>query len=358
MKSYKKILMSALVLVLALVIAGCSGGNDAKKENDTAKENNTENNAGNTAEPEEDVTVTLYTSESQDLVGDMMNEFSKENPNVKVEIFRTGTEELIAKIEAERGAGDIAADMVWFADIDYFNTLDEEGLLEEYKSPNAEDINEDFVYQGGKYYEVRQIFNVLAYNTAQVTDPLTSWEDLYRDDLKGKAAMASPNYSGAAFLTLATVVDNDGLGWDYYQSLKDNDTKFEQGNGALASKVSSGEYHAVSIVDFMALNVKNEGAPVEVVWPEEGAVIIPTPVGIMKDSQGVEGAKKVIDFLLSETGQTMFKDQGYIPVNPDVGVPENAPNVEDIKIMPLDLDFLKENREDLKSGFGDIFGSK
>lgn len=357
MKSYQKVLMSVLLLVLTLVIAGCSGGTDSNKENNTDKDTNKENNTAENDEAE-DVTVTLYTSESQDLVGDMMNEFNKENPNVKVEIFRTGTEELIAKIEAERGAGSIAADMVWFADIDYFNTLDEEGLLEEYKSPNAEAINQDFVYQGGKYYEVRQIFNVLAYNTTQVTEPLTSWKDLYRDDLKGKVAMASPNYSGAAFLTLATIVDNDEFGWDYYQSLKDNDTKFEQGNGALASKVSSGEYHAVSIVDFMALNVKNEGSPVEVVWPEEGAAIIPTPVGIMKDSQGAEGAKKVLDFLLSEQGQTMFKDQGYIPVNPDVGVPENAPNVEDIKIMPLDLDFLKENREELKSGFSDIFGSK
>lgn len=326
-----------MILALSLFVAACSGGKEA------------------ITEPKEKVTVNLYTSESQDLVGEMMNAFTAENPNINVEIFRTGTEEVIAKMEAERSAGDIVADMIWFADIDYFNTLDEDGLLEEYLSPNAKGLKEDFIYNGGKYYEVRQIFNVLAYNTTQVTDPLVSWNDLYRADLKGKAAMASPQYSGAAFLTLATIVDNEKLNWDYYQSLKNNNLKFENGNGALAAKVSSGEYHAVSVVDFMARNAKNEGSPVEVVWPEEGAVIIPTPVGIMKDSEVKEAAKKVMDYLLSEECQNTFKEQGYIPVNPDVGVPENAPNVEDIEIMPLDLKFLKENRVELKSKFTEMF---
>lgn len=346
MFSSKRVVLSVLTMLLVVFMVACTDNGE--------KDNNSKKNDSK-GKSDEQVTINLYTSESQDLVGDMMNVFMSENPNINVEVFRTGTEELIAKMEAERTNGEIEADMIWFADIDYFNTLDEEGLLEGYLSPNAEDINDEFIYNSGKYYEVRQIFNVLAYNTTSVDKPLTSWNDLYREDLKGKMAMASPNYSGAAFLTLATIVDNDDLGWDFYQSLQDNDVKFEQGNGALANKVATGEYHAVSIVDFMALNAKNEGSPVEVVWPEEGAVIIPTPVGIMKDTDVVEESKMVLDYLLSEDAQTMFKDQGYIPVNPDVGVPENAPNVEDIKIMPLDLDFLKEQRQELKSGFDEIF---
>jgi iron(III) transport system substrate-binding protein len=335
----KKIMFKlSAVLLLGILLVGCSD-KDASGD-------------------KKDVTVHLYTSESQDQVGEMMKEFEKENPGIKVEIFRTGTEQVIAKMEAERQSGGLVADMVWFADIDYFNTLSEEGALEEYTSPNAGDIDEKFIYDNGKYYEVRQIFNVLAYNTTQVKDAPTSWNDLYSPTYKGKAAMASPNYSGAAFLTLATVVNNDNLGWDYFESLKGNDLKFEQGNGALASKVASGEYHVVSVVDFMARNAKNEGSPVEVVWPEEGAVIIPTPVGIMKDSKVKDEAKKVLDFLLSKQGQEMFKDQGYIPVNSEVGVPENAPTIEEINIMPLDFNFLKENRESLKTGFSEIFGDQ
>src|SRR5699024_29420 len=138
-----KWLVAILTLVLAVVFVGCSNnGDDNNSNNDTEK-----------GSKDEKVTVNLYTSESQDLVGDMMNVFMKENTDVKVEIFRTGTEELIGKMEAERTNGSIDADMVWFADIDYFNTLDEEGLLEAYDSPNAENIKDEFKYSDGKYYE-------------------------------------------------------------------------------------------------------------------------------------------------------------------------------------------------------------
>lgn len=346
--------MLVMLFMATFLIAGCSNEKEV-----TSDEPKTDEEETTTEAPKnEEVTVHLYTSESQDLVGAMMKDFEEKHPGIKVEIFRSGTEQVITKMEAERSAGGIVADMIWFADIDYFNTLDQEGLLEEYKSPNAEGLKEEFVYNGGKYYEVRQIFNVIAYNTTKVTNPPKSWNDLYQADFKSKAAMASPNYSGAAFLTLATLVNNDQFGWDYFQSLKDNDLKFEQGNGGLASKIATGEYSAVSVVDFMARNAKNEGSPVEVVWPEEGAIIIPTPVGIIKDSDALDASKKVMDYLLSEECQITFKEQGYIPVNGDVGVPENAPNVADIKIMPLDLNFLKEKREELKSKFSEIFDVK
>jgi len=342
----KRILIIFLILFSMMIIVGCS--ND--ENNDENNNNNAEANDGG------EETVHLYTSESQDQVSEMMNQFEKEHPDINVDVFRTGTEELIAKLEAEISSGEIKADMVWFADIDYFNTLAEEDQLEEYDAPNAEELDEDFKYEDGKYYEVRQIFNVLAYNTTKVDDPITSWEDMLRDDLKGNIAVADPDYSGAAFLTLATLADNDDIGIDYYKSLKDNEVKFEQGNGGLASKIASGEYHAVSIVDFMAVNAKNEGSPVEVVWPEEGAVMIPTPVGIIKDSEVTEASEQVMDYLLSEENQELFSEQGYIPVNPNVESPENAPDVEDVDIMPFDPEYLQENREKLNEEYKEIFG--
>lgn len=338
----KGLLWISLIVLMAVALIGCSDDSAEGEASSGAKG--------------DDVTVTLYTSESQDLVGEMMKDFEAENPGIKVEIYRSGTEKVIAKLEAEKSSGGIQADMIWFADIDYFNRMDDEGMLEQYQ-PDAENIDDKFIYKDGKYFEVRQIYNILAAN-AGTDHEITSWKDLSDPALSGKIAMANPHYSGAAFLTLATVVSNDDLGWDYFQSLKDNNLKFEESNGNLSSKVSTGEYHAVSVVDFMALNAKNEGSPVEPIWPEEGAVIIPTPVGIMSDSDVKDASKKVIDYLLSEEGQTTFKEQGYIPVNKEVGVPEGAPDVDDIKVMPLDYDFLKENREELKSKFSEIFDVK
>jgi iron(III) transport system substrate-binding protein len=340
----KKAVYSLLSFLMVFLVTACGSSNTSTQKADqgTAK----------TASG----TINLYTSESQDLVNEMINDFKAKNPGIDVKIFRSGTGPVISKIEAEKTAGKIQADVIWFADIDYFKNLGEKGLLETYKSQEANGLDPRFVYDGGKYYEIRQIFNVIGYNTLKDKNPPKSWKDLTDASLKGKAAIANPNYSGAAFLTLATLVEDKNLGWDYFKTLKQNNVKFEQSNGKLTSKVSSGEYSAVSVVDFMIRNAKKAGSPVDTVWPAEGAVLIPTPVGIINTSANKPAAEKLVDYLLSNDGQKFFVKQGYIPVKSDAGSPEGAPNVKDIKTYPLDLDYVGKNRDNLKKTFKDIFG--
>lgn len=188
-----------------------------------------------------------------------------------------------------------------------------------------------------------------------VTTPPKSWSDLTNPSLKGKVALANPSYSGAAFQTLATLVEDNHLGWNYFSGLKSNGVKFEQSNGALTNKLASGEYGAVSIVDFMVRNAKAKGSPVDTVWPSEGAVLIPTPVGILSSSKHQGADEKLIDYLLSTDGQKLFVQQGYIPVRSDVGVPKGTPSVSSIKVYPLDLNYIDQNRKTLKSKFESMF---
>ncbi len=56
-----------------------------------------------------------------------------------------------------------------------------------------------------------------------------------------------------------------------------------------------------------------------------------------------------MDYLLSTDGQKFFVKQGYIPVKGDAGAPEGSPKLDSIKVMPLDMKFLEDNRESLKN---------
>ena len=349
-----------LLSMMLLLFTACASKSDPNAGQSGANQpgSNTSNtNAGNTdTQKEVSGTINLYTSEPQDLVNEMMNDFKSKHPKIDVKIYRSGTGEVISKLEAEAAAGKIQADVLWFADIDYFNKLAQEGKLEEYKSPEAQNLDQRYIYENGKYYEVRQIFNVIGYNTSKIKTAPTSWKDLAGSDFKGKVAIANPNYSGAAFLTLATLVNDSNLGWDYFASLKNNDVKFEQSNGNLSSKLASGEYYGVSVVDFMVRNAKKDGSPVDVVYPKEGSVLVPTPVGILSQSANKEAAKVLVDYFLSMDGQKLFVKQGYIPVKPEAGAPEGAPKPEDIKLFPLDLNFIGKNRDSLKQKFTELFG--
>lgn len=154
------------------------------------------------------------------------------------------------------------------------------------------------------------------------------------------------------------LVGTDGLGWQLYQDMKDNDVKFEQSNGNLQTKVSSGEYAAVSIVDFMARNAENEGSPVQTIWPASGAVMIPTPIAMLStvEEENRAACEALLDYMLSEDAQKLFIQQGYIPVNPNVGVPEGAPDVADIKTVELDIQDFTQNSAAFRERFAEIYG--
>lgn len=301
--------------------------------------------------------ITVYTSESQDLVSEMLEDF-KSKTGIDYDLWRGGSGELITKVDTEIEAGGTSAEVIWCADIGYINRLDEKSLIHHYTPKEAEEIDPKFNYNDGMAWEVRQIFSIIAANTLRCDVEIKDWWDLTNPGLSGRFAMANPDYSGGAFTTMVGLVGTDGIGWPLYEAMRDNDVKFEQSNGNLQTKVSSGEYAAVSIVDFMARNAENEGSPVKTIWPESGAVMIPTPIAILStvSEENKAACEALLDYMLSEDAQKLFISQGYIPVNPNVGVPEGAPNVEDIKTVELNLEDFTRDSAAFRERFAEIYG--
>jgi iron(III) transport system substrate-binding protein len=304
--------------------------------------------------------LTLYTSEPEDLAAEMIMDFNKTYPNVKIEIFRSGTGNVISKINAELQTGSTPANILWFADIGFIKQLDDNGLILHYSPEGSSRIKSEYAYNNGMGHEVRLIYNVIAYNTRQVTsNPPRDWKDLTAPVYRSRVAMANPNYSGGAFTALVVHIQNsDKVGWKFYEDMQKNDVKGEQANGTLQTKVSSGEYAAVLIVDFMAMNAKRDGSPVEVVWPSSGAVLIPTPVSIVKNlsPEQEKAAKAFVDHMFKSTSQELLSKQGYIPVMPGVPFPVGAPTADQIKTMPFDLDYYLKESANIRSTYEQKFG--
>ncbi len=301
--------------------------------------------------------VTLYTSESLDKVNEMKLDFEKRNPSLTLNIYRSGTQVVISKLQAEQQAGGMLADMIWMADIDYFEDLARKDGLVPSTPPEAEKVPAKFTYDGGRYHEVRLIFNTVAMNTLRVKTRPTSWRDLAEPRFKGKVGVASPFYSGAAFSTLGTQVNMPGFGWDYYRKLKDNAVVIEQSNGTVAKKLATGEFHVVSVVDFMVREAKATGSPVDHIWPKEGAILIPTPIGVLKGAKNPEGARAFLRYLYSSDGQRLFVRQGYVAVLPGVEGPKDMPP-EKLEVILTDQAYIGKHREELKAKYRELFELK
>ena len=109
-----------------------------------------------------------------------------------------------------------------------------------------------------------------------------------------------------------------GFGWDYYRALKKNDAQILNANGDVIQKLSTSEIAVGSIVDFFVRFAKSQGSPVDYIVPSEGAVLIPTPIAIVKATSNLPAAEAFVNYLYTPDAQALFVQRSYIPVLPGV----------------------------------------
>jgi iron(III) transport system substrate-binding protein len=270
-------------------------------------------------------TFVLYTSESEDDVNLLAEDFVRRTPGVTVKIFRAGSGPVEAKIEAEMQAGRIQADVIWFADIGFFQTLSRKGAMLPYSPPAAGRVPQIFHYAGNQFHEVRLIFNVVAFNTRQVKFRPTSWWDLTLPRYRGRVGMPSPFISGAAFAHVGTFAALPEFGWSFYQKLQENKAIVFRSNGDVIQKLASGEVSIAQVVDFFVRALRAQGSPVDYIVPREGAVLVPTPVGIIKTTNNRAAAEAFVNYLYTPESQRLFVTRSYIPVAPGTPLPPETP---------------------------------
>lgn len=299
--------------------------------------------------------LTLYTSQPDADAAKTVEAFRKVNPDVEVQVYRSGTSDILTKLAAEFSAGASQADVLLIADAVSMEGLKKQGKLQAYEKANVEGFAADSYDKDKTYFGSKLITTGIAYNTAASSKP-EHWADLAKPEYKGMLVMPSPLYSGAAAYMLSGFAGKPDLGWDYFEKLKANETVSVRGNGAVLKSVASGEKPYGILVDFMALNAKAKGSPVEFVFPSEGVPAVTEPVAIMSSAKNLPAAQKFVDFILSDEGQKLALSQGYLPAKASAGRPSWLPEGVDVKVMPIETQKVLEATEADKAKFSQMFG--
>lgn len=336
------------------VLAGCQGTEPVQETGTPAAvQQETEQTAG--TQEELAGTLTLYTSQPEADVQTLIEGFNAEWPDIQVDVFRSGTEEVVSKVLAEKQAGAVLADVLLVADSVTFETLKEQDLLMAYESPELEGIPEEYVDKDHMYTGTKVITTGIVYNTDLLQTAPEGFADLTEEAYRDSVIMPSPLYSGAAAYNLGVMTRTEGLGWEYFQGLKDNGITVDKGNGAVQNAVVSGEKACGLLVDYMAVRSKNDGAPVEFVYPAEGSPAVTEPVGIVNGTEEAALAEAFVDFVLSEEGQKLTAEIGYTPVKTGVEVPEGLKGIDQISSMSWDTAELYQAKEADKEQFTEMF---
>jgi iron(III) transport system substrate-binding protein len=328
-------------LLLSLLLAGCSAGSAPAQ-------------SAAQPEPSGSGTVTVYTSVPQTLIDQFKGEFEKKYPDIKINVYQGVTNDILAKLKAEKDAGAVGADVVWVADTASAELLKGQKYLAQYASPEGANIPDSIKDKDGYYYGSRVINMVLAYNTAN-TKPPQSWNDLLAPQYKGKIGMPSVS-SGTSYTFVGDLAANPDFGWAFFEKMKANGGVQVKANNDAVQKLASGEFTLTVVLDYMIKAMKDQGSPVDYVIPQEGAVMVVSPVALVDGGKNAAGGKKFLDYVLSRDGQELLTKQNVVSVRSDIIPPSGVPSIKDIKAFPSNDAYLNDAREEINTKFGNIFG--
>jgi len=335
----KRFIWLFLAMLLAVSLSFAAGGQEKKSRS--------------SGKAEVSGKIILYTSVPQPIADKIQAGFQSKYPSITLDVFRSGTSSVVAKLMTEKEAGSILADLVWVAEPSTYEDFKDQNMLYKFTPEEAKGLSADMKDPEGYYYAGRLINMIIAYNTLLVKNPPRSWKDILNS--KYKLGFPTPLRSGAAIAAVETLVDR--FGWNYFEKFKALGGKQVKSNSTVRDMIVTGELSVGVTLDYMIRPLIKKGSPINYVWPEEGAVFIPSPIAILNSSKNKKAAEVFVNYILSKEGQeTLVKMGSFIPVRKDVAPPEGAPALDKIEKLPTDWRKVKEDRQSLKDKWMKIFG--
>lgn len=225
----------------------------------------------------------------------------------------------------------------------------EAGVTEAYKPAGWDRIPADMKDAEGHWFAIHSGTLGLFVNSAALGGkPVPrSWADLLKPEYKGMVGYLDPTSAAVGYV--GAVALNEAMGGSYKDFSKAIDFfKALQGNEPIVPKqtsyarVLSGEIPILLDYDFNAYRAKHKDqAPVEFVIPAEGTVSVPYVMSLVKGGPNPANGKKVLDFVLSDRGQTLWAEAFMRPVRAGAMSADAAarflPAAEYARAKPVDL---------------------
>ncbi|MEH6739882.1 MAG: extracellular solute-binding protein [Sulfitobacter sp.] len=282
----------------------------------------------------------------------------EEAHGVEIAIDGGRSSERLSKLIATKGRG---VDLIFLSDFQMYeaysrnlisnvtveNVPNRANLRDFAKDPMGGDSCPAFVVLGAG----------LAYNTDEFGDtPPTSWSDILRDDLAGKAGYPDIGISYATLLAIQMSELNGGditniaAGFDALHASRDN-LQFFASREVLESVVRGD----VSLAPQLNIFVKKEdGVPMDFAWPDEGGLGVLNLMCAVQGSKNTELAEKFMNYMLSDEVQNrLLNESGETPVSANVDMsgaaemPRNVLTLEEMDNLNFwDMKTIAESKAD------------
>jgi len=285
--------------------------------------------------------------------------FEAKYPGIAVRVERSGAERIFQRIAQEQASGINAVDVANSTDPAHYLEWKKNGWLAPYLPDDvAKHFPADQVDPDGMYATSCAWMEVIGYNTSLVKreDAPKSYADLLEPKWQGKIVKAHPGYSGA--IMTATFVLSRDLGWSFFEKLAQQKIMQVQSAADPPKKILLGERAVMADGnDYNLVLLKDQGKPVEVVYPAEGSPLIIVPSGIFRGAPNPNAAKLFQSFFFSAETQQMLVDV-FAHRSFHANVKEKGGHVPlaNLKLLKSDPAAVQAQGEEIKARYSKIFG--
>lgn len=339
----KKSLLILISIGLLIFIAGCGGGSDKE-------------------------TLTVYTAIETDHLEDHLDLFEEENPDIELEIVRDSSGVIVSRLLAEKD--NPVADVVWGLSNDSLILFGEDDILEPYNPEGYENLipefadteNDPMMWTGITSYFTTIVVNKPDMEEANIPIP-TSYEDLLDPQYEDMITMPSAASSGTGFLTVSGILqsfEDEEAGWEYLEELHDNIAQYTHSGSRPAVDASTGEYPIGISFDSRAVPQAESGAPIELVWPEEGSGYTLEGNGLIAKEEIKDEAYEFLDWANSQSAMESYaKHFALTAIETDVEPSEFYPeDIQGLLIDNNDLYWAADNRIEIVDEWSARFDDK
>ena len=291
--------------------------------------------------------VTWWTAHyEQSAAEQMAAAFKAKYPGIEVNLLRQTAQVINTRLNQELKTGSTECDVFCSTDEGHYPPLIKGGYLAQYTPPDLDLLPKQFqTINPDHYYHLGAIgFVLINYRTDKVSTPPKDWKEFASSAWKDKTTTGHPGFSGYVGQWVTAMVRTYGDKW--LNDLKNTNPKINRSVNDTVTDIKSGERQVGAGPDNYSLASKAQGVPIDIHFPDDGAVLIPGPVGILQGAKHPNAARLFENFMYSkEYSQALVKTYNY-PLREDVDPPAGVLKLDKIKVLRNTVDQLTKELPD------------
>lgn len=310
--------------------------------------------------------IIVYSSLPSDRIEDYLAVFRREHPTIEVELVFDTEENLTNDIVAHAEAP--IADVIWGLPVANALQLEWLNLLKPYAPANLDLVDPRFRDPANPPHWVGtavrvQVFCVNQEKIAELNLPVPdSWRSLNNPVYQGHLTFPNPMTASSGYLVLATAFQQfgDADGWQYLQTLDSYIDRYAEDARVACEVAAKGEVPIGISFDYRAVQRVAAGAPIEIIYPNDGAGWDMEVNGLIRKPLINPAAKIFLDWAISQTAVAEYaQDREVLAISYSDTPAHNLLSTTGAtsQLLDEDMPWIAANRERITREWRSLYGS-